>query len=98
MADPTRPGDLVGHDSEGRVRIDRVIPLQWVLGMLGIVAVQAATLWFQVQAGTEAIKEMRVDLRAMTTWQSQALVKDAEVAGELRDLRRRVEQLEARRP
>ena len=36
MADPTRPGDLVGQDASGRVRIDRVLPLPWVLGILGL--------------------------------------------------------------
>lgn len=95
MADPTtKPGDLVGHDSTGRVRIDRVVPLQWVLTILGVVAAQAATLWFQVQSSTESIKEMRVDLRAMTAWQSQSLVKDAETSHRLRDLERRIELLE----
>lgn len=94
MAEQTKPGDLVGHDSEGRVRIDRVIPLPWVMSILGVVLLQAATLWFQVQAGTEAIKEMRTDLRSMSTWQNQALVKDAQIDGMLNDLRRRIEQLE----
>lgn len=96
MAEPpiTRPGDLVGRSSDGSVRIDRVIPLQWVLGMLGVVIAQAATLWFQVQAGTEAIKEVKVELRAMSSWQSQALVKGAEVDSDIRELRRRIEALE----
>lgn len=98
MADPTRPGDLVGQDASGRVRIDRVLPLPWVLGILGVVIAQAATLWFQVQAGTEALREMRTDLRAMSLAQNQALVRDAQREGDLRELRRRIEQLEARRP
>lgn len=96
MAEPTtQPGDFVGRARDGSIRIDRVIPLQWVLGMLGVVIAQAATLWFQVQAGTEAIKEMKVDVRAMTSWQSQALVKGAEVDSDIREIRRRLEALEA---
>lgn len=99
MPEPTtRPGDFVGQDSSGRIRIDRVVPLQWVLGLLGLVAVQAATLWFQVQASTEAIKEMRAELRGMTAWQGQVLVKDAEVGYKVRDLERRIEALEGRKP
>ena len=95
---PTRPGDLVGQDSSGKVRISREVPLQWALTVLGVVVAQAATLWFQLQSATEAIKDMRVELRTMSVWQSQSLVKDAEVAAELRELRRRLEQLEGRKP
>lgn len=94
----TAPGELVGRDRSGRVRISREVPLQWALTVLGAVVVQAATLWFQLQTATEAIKDMRVELRAMSVWQSQSLVKDAEVAAELRELRRRLEQLEGRKP
>ena len=94
----SKPGDLVGQDSSGKVRIDRVIPLPWALGMLSAVIVQAVTLWFQVQAASDTIKEVRQELKVLSAWQNQALVKDAEVVGELRELRRRVENLEARRP
>ena len=93
----TKPGDLVGHDAQGRVRIDRVLPLPWVLGSLGAVIVQAVAGYYQLQQATDQLREMRSRLDAVLSWQSLQQVSDAEHRAEIRELRRRVEQLEARR-
>ncbi len=99
MAEPTtKPGDLVGHDSQGRVRIDRVIPLPWALSLLGAVVMQAVVLWFQVQAATETVREMKLQLTSMLSAQALAREHAAEKSAELRELRHRIEALEGRRP
>ena len=99
MAEPTtKPGDLVGHDRSGRVRIDRVIPLPWLLGGMVLVAAQGIASYYQLQQATEQVREVRVRLDAIVSWQSLAQISEAEQRAEMRDLRRRVEQLEARRP
>lgn len=98
MSTTTKPGDLVGHDAEGRVRIDRVIPLQWVLGMLGAVVVQAMASYYQLQQATDQLREVRARLDGMIAWQGAAQISDAEHRSDIRELRRRIDQLEARRP
>lgn len=91
---PSKPGDLVGHDASGRVRIDRVIPLPWVLGMLMAVIVQAVAGYYQLQQTTEQLREVRARLDGMLAWQSVVQISDAEQRAEIRELRRRIEQLE----
>ena len=97
MAGPTtKPGDIIGQDSAGRIRIDRVIPLPWVLGMLVAVVAQAVTLWMQVQGTTDTVRRIDTRLEAIVSWQSTSQIADAEFRSEVRELRRRVEQLEVR--
>ena len=99
MAYPTtKPGDLVGHDSSGRVRIDRVIPLPWLLGGVGAIALQGVALYYAQQQTAEAVREMKSQLTAIVAAQTAAQVADADSRADLRELRRRVEALEARRP
>lgn len=93
----TKPGDLVGQDSDGRVRIDRVIPLQWVLSILGAVVLQGMAGYYQLQQATEQLREMRSRLESFASAQSLQAVHDAEQASEIRELRRRIESLEAKR-
>lgn len=95
--DETKPGDLRGTDSEGRVRIDRVIPLPWVLGMLGAVVVQAVTMWTQGQTTTDTVRKIETRLDALVSLQGTSQIADAELRAEVRELRRRVDAMEARR-
>lgn len=97
MEPTTKPGDLIGHDSDGRVRIDRVLPLPWLLGIVGGIALQGVALYYGQQQQAESVREIKSELKAMATWQASVLVKDADQAADIRDLRRRVEALEARR-
>jgi uncharacterized protein YlxW (UPF0749 family) len=97
MNETTKPGDLVGQDAEGRVRIDRVLPLPWVLSMLAAIAVQAVVTWQQGQNTTETVRKIESRLDAMVTLQGAAQIADAELRAEVRELRRRLDAMEARR-
>ncbi len=97
MNETTKPGDLVGQDAEGRVRIDRVLPLPWVLSMLAAIAVQAVVTWQQGQNTTETVRKIESRLDAMVTLQGAAQIADAELRAEVRELRRRLNAMEARR-
>lgn len=97
MNETTKPGDLVGQDAEGRVRIDRVLPLPWVLSMLAAIAVQAVVTWQQGQNTTETVRKIESRLDAMVTLQGAAQIANAELRAEVRELRRRLDAMEARR-
>ncbi|MCL4695460.1 MAG: hypothetical protein KJ023_00135 [Burkholderiaceae bacterium] len=97
MNETTKPGDLVGRDASGRIRIDRVIPLPWLVGLMLALAGNAATMYYGQQQLAGDMADLKTEVRALATWQGQSLAKDAEVAVELRELRRRVEILEQRR-
>jgi len=99
------PGDLVGTDSAGNVRIDRVIPLSWALGIIGGVLILAAQQYYGQQQLIEKVADMRteykataVEIRAITNALSNASTRDTEHSMLLQALERRVTQLEGRRP
>lgn len=97
VAEPTsKPGDFVGQDSTGRVRIDRVIPLRWMLTVVGAVLAHAAASWFQLQALDKTVQDMRTTLTQFTSWQVLAQVESAKHEAAVVELRRRVESLEVR--
>jgi len=79
------------------VRIDRTIPLWGLLTMLLVAGGSAVTSYFEQRQTSEAVREIKVDMKTITTLHGQLLVKDAAHGAELRELRRRVEMLEQRR-
>jgi hypothetical protein len=92
----TKPGDLVGTDSNGRVRIDRVIPLTWVLGIVGAGIVNAAVAYStqqqliaQVGALAAEVKELRIEVRALSA-------RGVEHGVRLAEHERRIQALEVR--
>lgn len=92
----TKPGDFVGTDPSGRVRIDRVIPLTWVLGIVGAGIVNAASMYYgQQQLVTQVallageVKELRIEVRALSS-------RDVEQGVRLAEHERRIQALEAR--
>lgn len=101
----SQPGDLVGTDSAGNVRIDRVIPLSWALGSIGGVLILAAQQYYGQQQLIEKVADMRSDykataaeIRSITSALSNALSRDTEHSMLLQALDRRVSQLETRKP
>jgi hypothetical protein len=93
---PTKPGDLLGTDASGRLRIDRVIPLTWVLGIVAAGIVNAAVAYSSqqqliAQVATLAgdIKELRIEVRALSA-------RDVEQGVRLAEHERRIQALEAR--
>lgn len=96
MAAETKPGDLLGTDAAGRVRIDRVIPLTWVLGIVGAGIVNAAVAYStqqqliaNVQVLATEVKELRIEVRALSA-------RDVEQGVRLAEHERRIQALEAR--
>jgi hypothetical protein len=92
------PGDFIGKDSTGRVRIDRVIPLPWVMGVIGAGIVNAAAMYYGQQQLIEKVGEMRSEIRAITAAISLASTRDTEHSMRLQSLERRMDQIEGRRP
>ena len=98
QAPDSLPSDLVGKDASGRVRIDRVIPLPWVMGVIGAGIINAAAMYYGQQQLIEKVTDMRTEIRAITAAISLASTRDTEHSMRLQQLERRVDQLETRKP
>ena len=96
-APDSRPGDLVGRDDSGRVRIDRVLPLPWVIGMMVGIGLQAATLYYGQQQVAEKVLELRSDVRALNNATQTAATRDVEHSMRIQSLERRVDVIETAR-
>jgi hypothetical protein len=94
----SQPNDLIGTDASGKVRIDRVIPLPWVMGVIGAGIVNAAAMYYGQQQLIEKVTDMRAEIRAITAAISLAATRDTEHSMRIQNLERRVDQLEARKP
>lgn len=81
----TQPNDLVGKGPDGKWRIDRVVPFQWLMGIIGGVLVLAAQQYYAQQQLIEKVSDMRTEykataaeIRAITSSLSSASTRDAE--------------------
>lgn len=102
MSDPkyppdSRPGDFVGRDAAGRMRIDRVIPLPWLVGVLGAILLQAAALYYGQAQVAERVSELRTDVRSLNSAGAVAATRDVEHSMRIQALERRVEIVESAR-
>lgn len=91
----TRPGDLIGADTEGRIRIDRVIPLPWLLGVVALMLLQAASVYrqaLQLDAGQTQLRDLVIELKAEVR-----LLREASTAKDLKDTAHDVRLLEHER-
>jgi hypothetical protein len=93
----SRPGDLVGRDTAGKVRIDRVIPLPWLVGMMAAIVAQAAALYYGQQQTIEKVGELRADVRSLNGSAAVAATRDVEHTMRLQALERRVDVIETTR-
>lgn len=91
------PGDLIGTDGSGKVRIDRVIPLHWVIGIIGAGFVNAAATYYGQQQLIEKVSDMREEIRSITAAINTGARSDMEHATRLHALERRMDQLESRK-
>lgn len=92
----TKPGDLMGPDSNGKLRVSREIPLPWLVGLgLGLF-LQAATVWFTQQQMAEDVRDLKATIREIND-RSQAIVgKDIEHSLKLLEVERRLSILEGK--
>jgi hypothetical protein len=93
----SRPDDLIGSDASGRVRIDRVIPLHWVIGIIGASAINAAATYYGQQQLIEKVAEMRGEIRAITSSLAAGVNQGTEHSMRLRAIERRLDQIELRK-
>ena len=91
------PGDLIGKDAAGRVRIDRVIPLPWVLGIIGAGVMNAAAMYYGQRQLIEAVAELKTDVRGLVSGVAASVNRDTEHSLRIQALERRVDQLETRK-
>lgn len=98
QAPDTKPGDFVGTDSSGRVRIDRVIPLHWVLGIILAGVLNAAATYYGQQQLVATVAELKTEVRATNDARAAMNNKLTEHSVELGAIKRRVEMLESRKP
>jgi len=101
----SQPNDLVGTDASGKVRIDRVIPLPWLIGIVGAGVISSAQQYFGQQRLIDEVKELRGEMRVMTQAAALSSNRDTEhsmlIQGLQRDSQekdRRIANLEARKP
>ena len=90
----TKPGDLMGPDSHGQIRISREIPLPWLIGITATLMVQAATVWFGQQQMSRDISEMKATIREINDRTNSGVGKDIEHSLKLIEIDRRVTLLE----
>jgi len=93
-SEDTLPGDAIGHDSEGHVRISRTIPLNWIVGGLIVVAGQAIAMYYGVQRLNDAVKDIQIELKAINLALVSANTKGVEHGLRLTDIERRIGVLE----
>lgn len=93
----SRPGDFIGRDVSGRIKIDRVIPLPWLVGICGAIVAQAAAMYYGQQQIAEAVRELKGDVRELTNGASAAASKDVEHTLRIQAVERRVDILERAR-
>ena len=91
----SRPGDFIGRDESGRIKIDRVIPLPWLLGILGAVAVNAAAMYYGQQQMIEKVSELKLDVKALASTAAHLNGRDIEHGMRIQALERRVDAVES---
>jgi hypothetical protein len=91
----TKPGDLVGQDQDGRVVIDRRIPLPWMLGLVGAVALQAVLMYTKQENLTDKMAELTIEMKAVRASTSGMTERQIEHTMILRDHERRLNELVA---
>lgn len=84
-------------DDSGRLRIDRVIPLPWVMGVIGAGVVNAAAMYYGQQQLIEKVGEMRTEVRGVTAAIAAGTNRDIEHSLRLQTLEQRVNQMESRK-
>ena len=90
----SRPGDFIGRDAGGRVKIDRVLPLPWLIGIMGAIGLQAVALYYGQQRLADTVVEMKVDVKSLANGASAAAARDVEHTLRIQSLERRVEAIE----
>jgi hypothetical protein len=97
MAQDTQPGDRISTDSVGRVRIDRVIPLPWVLGIIAAGVMNAASMYYSQQQMISVVAELKGEVRAITAGMAAAQNRDTEHTLRLQALERSQDNERARK-
>ena len=83
----------MGSDSDGRVVIDRRIPLTWALGLVGAVALQAVLMYVKQDNFTEKMSELTGEVKAMRASTSGMTERQIEHTMILRDHERRLNEM-----
>lgn len=95
----SKPHDLVGTDvTTGRMRVDRVVSMQWVLSIIGTIIAAGASIYYGQQQLIKEFAEMRLEMRAFSAALSASSTKDTEHTLRLQSLEKRVDMIEARKP
>jgi len=92
----TRPGDLMGPDSHGELRISREIPLPWLVGIVFGLFVQAAAVWFGQQQITKDVVELKTTIRQASDTLAAMTGKDIEHSLKIIEMDRRINALEVK--
>lgn len=90
----TLPGDVVGRDQEGHVRISRTIPLQWLMGGLLVVIGQAIAMYYGQQRLSDSVRDIQIELKAINLSIVSTNTKSVEHGIRLTDMERRVTSIE----
>jgi hypothetical protein len=91
----SKPGDLVGHNLEGQVVIDRRIPLPWMLGLVGAVALQAVLMYTKLENNTEKMADLTIEMKAVRASTSGTSERMMEHTMILREHERRLSEIAA---
>jgi hypothetical protein len=97
MSADTQPGDRIGTDSVGRVRIDRVIPLPWVMGIIAAGVMNAASMYYGQQQLITIVAELKGEVRAINSGMAAAQNRDTEHTLRLQALERSQDNERARK-
>jgi hypothetical protein len=92
----TKPGDLMGPDSHGDIRISREIPLPWLVGIAVGLFVQAASVWFGQQQMAKDVIELKATIRQASDTLAAMTGKDIEHSLKLIEMDRRINALEVK--
>lgn len=93
----TKPGDMVGRDADGHIKVSRTIPAQWLIGGFIAIVGQAVAMYYGQQRLNEAVRDIQIELKAINLALVSANTKGVEHGLRLTDIERRVGVLEEQR-
>lgn len=87
----TKPGDQISQDADtGEWRISRTIPATWLIGLVSVGVIHAATTYFELRQTTSAVRDLTAEVRATSTAVHTLTAKDIEHTLQIKQIERQI--------
>ncbi len=85
-------------DDPSPLKVDRVIPMPWLLTGIGSVIVSAVMMWTSIQTQSQTLRDLTLEVRELRTSAAQGGLEVVKMGAKIDDHERRIVQLETKRP